>query len=168
MKLRAPDVAALATTLEELVLWLRHATPSELSSSTITALGRLDREGPLRVSELARRERMTQPGVTILVNRLAQAGLAERVPDPTDGRAALVRITAEGEALIAERHEARISALRTRLAQLDDDDRARILAALPALDRLIDTPPRSSDSTPRPTDTAPRPTDSTSREADPA
>ncbi len=55
-------------------------------------------EGPLRVSDLAEREAMTQPGVTMLVNRLADAGLRRARPDPTDRRAALVRITAAGRA----------------------------------------------------------------------
>jgi DNA-binding MarR family transcriptional regulator len=133
------DVRALAQGLESLVIWLRRQTPTTMSSSTITALERLRTEGPLRVSELATREAMTQPGVTLLVNRLAEAGFAERVPDPTDRRAALVRITAAGQAALAERHALRAAALRSRMAQLSDHDQQLLTAALPAIKRLITT-----------------------------
>jgi DNA-binding MarR family transcriptional regulator len=134
------DAQALATGLERLSMWLRHQVPQTVSSSTITALDRLDTEGPLRVSELAEREAMTQPGVTILVNRLAEAGWAERFADPTDRRATLVRITAAGRERLADRNAARARVLRDRIAELSDDDQQLLTAALPALERLIGRP----------------------------
>lgn len=138
--MRLADVRALAHGVDRLVLWLRRSTPAEYSSSTMSALDRLQSEGPLRVSELARREAMTQPGVTVLVNRLAESELAERVPDPTDGRASLVRITAAGVEAITRRHDARASVLRERIAALTEDDQQLILAALPAIERLVSEP----------------------------
>jgi DNA-binding MarR family transcriptional regulator len=137
--MKLADVRELAAGLERLTLWLRRQSPQTVSSSTITALDRLATEGPLRVSELAAREAMTQPGVTMLVNRLADAGYAERVADPTDRRAALVRITEAGRAVLAERTALRGRVLRDRLAQLDFDDQQLLLAALPAIERLIAT-----------------------------
>lgn len=129
----------MAAAIEGLTLWLRRQSPQVVSSSTITALDRLATEGPLRVSDLAAREAMTQPGVTMLVHRMAEAGWAERVPDPTDGRAVLVRITSEGRAVLAERLATRAEVLRVHLAQLSDTDQQRLLAALPALERLTAT-----------------------------
>lgn len=136
------DVRTFGTAIDRLVVWLRRQTPTQLSSSTITALDRLAAEGPLRVSDLARREAMTQPGVTLLVNRLSDAGLAERVPDPTDGRAALVRITDAGRAVLDERHDLRAEILRARLSQLSDSDQRLLVDAVPALERLLDAEPR--------------------------
>lgn len=133
------DVRALASGLDRLTAWLRRQTPTQVSSSTITALDRLRTEGPLRVSELAVREAMTQPGVTMLVNRLADAGYAERVPDPTDRRASLVRITADGEAVLIARYAARAEVIRTALAELSTDDQQLLSAALPAIERLVAT-----------------------------
>lgn len=121
------------------MLWLRRHTTPEFSSSTITALDRLRLEGPLRVSELAAREAMSQPGSTLLVNRLADAGYAERVPDPTDGRASLVRITSTGEAVLRRREDQRAEALRERMENLSEADRTLITAALPAIERLVAT-----------------------------
>jgi DNA-binding MarR family transcriptional regulator len=139
MTVRLADVRALAQAVDRLTMWLRRQTPTTLSSSSITALDRLKVEGPLRISELASREAMTQPGVTLLVNRLAEAGYAERVPDPTDRRATLVRITAAGEAALAERHARRAAVLRERMARLSEDDQQLLTAALPAIERLLHT-----------------------------
>lgn len=144
MSLRLSDARALASGLDRLVYWLRRQTPTEVSSSTITALDRLRGEGPLRVSELAVREAMTQPGVTMLVNRLAEAGYAQRVPDPTDRRASLVRITAQGEAVLTARHAARAEILRAALAELGEDDQRLLNAALPAIERLVATESETS------------------------
>jgi DNA-binding MarR family transcriptional regulator len=135
------DVRELTLALDRLSMWLRRHTPTQVSASTITALDRLRTDGPLRVSDLARLEAMTQPGVTMLVNRLAEAGYAERVPDPTDRRAALVRITKAGEAVLTDRHAARADLLRRCLAQLSDEDQHLLGAALPAIEHLVATVP---------------------------
>jgi DNA-binding MarR family transcriptional regulator len=137
--MRLSDVRALAAGIDHLAKWLRRQTPPPISLSTLSALDRLHTEGPLRISELAEREAMTQPGVTILVNRLAEAGYAERAADPTDRRAALVRITDAGRALLAARHAARAETLRHRIAALSDEDQALLAAALPAIQRLVPT-----------------------------
>lgn len=130
------EASALAAGLDRVTMWLRRQLPPTVSSSTITALDRLAVEGPLRITELAGREAMTQPGVTLLVKRLTEAGYADRLADPSDGRATLVRITPAGRSLLADRNAARARVLQQRLDELAADDRDRLIAALPALDRL--------------------------------
>ncbi len=49
-----------------------------------------------RITELAERAQLTKPTVVYLVNDLEAMGYAERVPDPGDGRAKLVRLTKRG------------------------------------------------------------------------
>lgn len=131
------DLDEIADGLERLSMWMRRVATTQVSSSTITTLDTLRAEGPARISELAERESISQPGMTILVNRLEAAGWAERTPDPSDGRAALVRITAAGGAVLADRHAARTAAVRAKLADLDLADARRLAAALPAVERLI-------------------------------
>lgn len=46
-----------------------------------------------RVSDLAAQARVTKQSAAALVEQLEAAGYVERVPDPTDGRARLVRLT---------------------------------------------------------------------------
>ena len=46
-----------------------------------------------RVSDLAEQARVTKQSAAFLVEQLETAGYVERAPDPTDGRARLVRLT---------------------------------------------------------------------------
>jgi DNA-binding MarR family transcriptional regulator len=57
-----------------------------------------------RPTELAESARVTKQTAGFLVDQLERAGYVERVPDPSDARARLVRITARGRA--AGRHAA--------------------------------------------------------------
>ena len=49
-----------------------------------------------RVTELAQLAQVSKPTVVYLVNDLERLGYVERVPDPADGRAKLVRLTERG------------------------------------------------------------------------
>lgn len=133
----ASGLHGVAEGIERLLMWVRRQAPSQVSSSTITTLDTLAGSGPLRVSELAEREAISQPGMTTLVNRLEAAGQAERVADPSDGRATLVRITEAGRAVLAHRHAERASALLRYLNLLDADERAALVAAVPAVVHLV-------------------------------
>jgi DNA-binding MarR family transcriptional regulator len=132
-----PRLTRVAESIEALVMWVRRQAPTQVSTSTITTLDTLLTDGPLRISDLAEHEALSQPGMTTLVNRLEAAGLAERVADPTDGRATLVRITDGGRAVLATRRADRTAALLAELDRLDDADRAALIAALPAVEQLI-------------------------------
>src|SRR6185312_1338742 len=66
-------------------------------SRTEVGVLRVLRSGPRRITELAAEERVTQPAITLLVNRLTERGLVQRIPDLTDRRAVLVSLTAAGD-----------------------------------------------------------------------
>lgn len=134
------DATALADGLDRLIMWGRRYAPVMVSSTTVTTLDTLRADGPMRVSELAVAESVSQPGMTALVNRLEAAGHAERYADPADGRASLVRITDAGRQLLADRRAARRDSLRPVIEQLDKTDQKALLAALPALEKLISLP----------------------------
>ncbi len=53
-----------------------------------------------RVSELAVQAQITKQSMGALVEHLEQQSYLERLPDPTDGRASIVRLTARGDALV--------------------------------------------------------------------
>jgi DNA-binding MarR family transcriptional regulator len=76
--------------------------------------------------------------MTVLVSRLEHEGWVERRTEPTDGRVVNVAITREGIAVLEQAMAARNDALRERLARLAPAEHAALLAALPALDNLID------------------------------
>lgn len=64
----------------------------------------LDDEGT-RVSELAARAQITKQSMAELVQHLERHGYVERVPDPSDRRAKLVRATARGGEVYALAHK---------------------------------------------------------------
>ena len=53
-------------------------------------------DGGSRVTELAQLAQVSKPTVVYLVNDLERLGYVQRVPDPADGRAKLVRMTDRG------------------------------------------------------------------------
>ena len=59
-------------------------------------IGQHLKDGGSRITELAELTQLTKPTVVYLVNDLEQLGYVERVPDPADGRAKLVRMTERG------------------------------------------------------------------------
>ena len=68
---------------------------SQVRISHIGLTRNLDRSGT-RVTELARRANMTKQGMSELIGQCELVGLVERAPDPTDGRAKIVRFTQHG------------------------------------------------------------------------
>jgi len=73
----------------------------------------LDPEGT-SVSELARRAQITKQSMAELVAHLERHGYVERVPNPADGRARLVRATARGTEVYAIAREV-VAELEERL-----------------------------------------------------
>jgi DNA-binding MarR family transcriptional regulator len=130
----AAGVAAGLERLIGLFRWL--SPPSGLSLTAAATLATLERGGPRRLTALAAREGVTQPAMTQLVARLQDTGLVDRAPDPADGRVVQVRITAEGQAMLARRRAVRAERLAGLLARLSPDEQAALAAALPAMDAL--------------------------------
>ena len=95
------------------------------------------REGPRRITELAAEERVTQPAITLLVNRLEGRGWVKRVPDPSDGRAVLVSLTPVGEDVFERLRAEYRALLHDEMAMLDDTEVEALAAAVQILDRLI-------------------------------
>lgn len=68
------------------------AGASDLTPTQARLMAQIDPDGT-RVVTLAARARTTKQSATSLVDQLERAGYVERVPDPADGRAKLVRLT---------------------------------------------------------------------------
>ncbi|WP_082772616.1 MarR family winged helix-turn-helix transcriptional regulator [Actinoplanes sp. TFC3] len=140
----------LTVVLEQLTRLVRQlATAGELSMSALMLLGRLEREGPQRLTELAVGEGVSQPGMTQLVGRLERDGWVRRTTSTGDRRGVLVEVTPAGRELVGVRRNQRAEALNHLLSTLHPEDQAAIGRALPALTRLIEA--RTSVTTPRST-----------------
>ena len=71
------------------------AARAQVSAAHIHITRHLAREGS-RLTELADRAQVTKQTASLLVAALEREGLVERVPDPSDGRARLIRLSARG------------------------------------------------------------------------
>ncbi|AMM19628.1 hypothetical protein AX769_05080 [Frondihabitans sp. PAMC 28766] len=130
--------AEVARALEGLITWIRQSRqPQDLSVSALGVLSRLEALGPTRVTELAEREGLSQPGTTTLVNRLVAADYATRGSDAADGRVVLVAITPEGVSRLHAYREGRSQLVASRLKLLSPADRDALQKALPALEHIV-------------------------------
>lgn len=74
---------------------LREMGHTHTRRSHVNLTRHLDLEGT-RITELARRAAMTNAAMTELIDQCEALTLVERVPDPADGRARIVRFTPDG------------------------------------------------------------------------
>ncbi|MEU6575252.1 MarR family transcriptional regulator [Streptomyces sp. NPDC046805] len=128
----------LMIAVEQLVRYVRKsATAGGLSTAASSALGRLGREGPQRLTVLARAEGVSQPNMTQLVTRMERAGLVQRVADSSDGRVVLVEATDSGLEIFRQRHAERAQALQRLIEEMPEPEQHAVKVALPALARTI-------------------------------
>jgi DNA-binding MarR family transcriptional regulator len=103
----------------------------------LSALVTVEQHGPLRLSELARREAVTAPTMSRVLASLDEQGLVIRTPDPNDARGVRIVLSEDGAARLAEVRSHRTALVARRLVRLAEEDRERIVAALPALEALL-------------------------------
>lgn len=103
----------------------------------LSAMVTIEEHGPLRLSDLARREAVSVPTMSRVLAALDEQGLVVRTPDPQDARGVLVTLSDEGERRLAHVRSHRTALVARRLGRLDAEQRARLLAALPALEALL-------------------------------
>jgi DNA-binding MarR family transcriptional regulator len=128
--------ARLRVSATRLARLLRRQGDTGLSPSQISALTSVELHGPLTLGALADHERVAPPTITRVVAKLEEAGLVARRPDARDRRVVQVSVTPAGEALLAAVRARKDLWLAERLADLGDEDRARLAAALDVIDRL--------------------------------
>ncbi|MCU1666469.1 MAG: regulatory protein MarR [Pseudonocardia sp.] len=103
----------------------------------LSALATVEQHGPLRLSELARREAVTAPTMSRVLAALDDQGLVIRTPDPSDARGVRIVLSEEGAVRLAEVRSHRTALVARRLARLDADQRQILEAAMPALEALL-------------------------------
>lgn len=86
--------------LERRVLDGMRAAGFDVTLAQSRVFQRLD-EGGSRITHLAESAGVTKQTAGYLVDQLEEAGFVERVPDPSDARARLVRVTSRGREAVA-------------------------------------------------------------------
>jgi DNA-binding MarR family transcriptional regulator len=104
----------------------------------------------LRMGELSKRMMVTGGNVTGIADKLVQEKLVVRVPDPNDGRAYAVKLTAAGRRAferMAAAHEVWITEL---LGGVSPQDKRKLIELLSQIKRHLNAPPAASGDRPGP------------------
>ncbi len=140
------NARALADQLRPVLLRLARELRREAQSLGITGgqvalLAQIKKNPGVTASELAERERMSAPGMSGHVARLETAGLIERTR-AADRRRIGLTLTPDGVKILASVRKRRTAWLAEHLEGLTDSERDAIVAALPALEQLLEVPAR--------------------------
>ena len=135
---------ALASALRLSVVRLNRRLRGQRADTSVTltqlaALATLKRHGALTPGELAAHEKVQPPSMTRVLAALEERGLVERRPHPTDGRQALVELTAEGRDLLRSEVRMREAWLARKLGELTEEERATLRSASELIDRLVES-----------------------------
>jgi DNA-binding MarR family transcriptional regulator len=106
-------------------------TGARLSALSVVVYG-----GPQSLGSLARRERVSTPTMSRIVDALVRDGLVERAADVEDRRSVRLTATAGGRRLMERGRARRIDRLARELATLDSDELDALELALAALEEL--------------------------------
>lgn len=108
------------------------AGAADLTMAQARLMSRIDAGGS-RITDLATQARVTKQTASFLVDALEQAGYVERVPDPSDGRARLVRLAVKGLALVPIGQHAVETAIGEWTEVVGDDRLREITRTLAAI-----------------------------------
>ena len=132
------EIARLRVAIGRLHRRMVQSTSGNLTFSQTSALVAVEKVGPIRLGELAARERVAAPSMTRTVSGLVEAGLLHRAGDPQDGRSFLLSITDVGRGFLEGLRTERNAALAEGVAHLTPEEYAALRAALPVLEHLAE------------------------------
>jgi DNA-binding MarR family transcriptional regulator len=139
--------ATLAVELHDVIGKLRRrmreqADAGDLPPSHVNVLRRLEREGPVTVSALARAAGIRSQSMGATVAALQAAGLVSGTPDPADGRQTLLSLTPSCRKWMRQTRAAKQDwLLRAIDAELSPREQQELARALALLQRVVAAQP---------------------------
>ncbi len=104
-----------------------------ISGAQLWALGEIDAQAGLRVSDLTQKMSLHQSTVSNLVERLSSAGLLRRVREAGDNRVVRLRLTSAGKKLVARAPKPARGVLPDALENLDKGSLMKLSSSLESL-----------------------------------
>jgi DNA-binding MarR family transcriptional regulator len=141
------STAEIERAVSEIVFWsVRNDVQQEtmrrakcrLPRGTVWLLARMAKSEPVRLSDLSNSLGVDNSTLTPQAQRLEREGFIVREQDPADGRAALLRVTRTGRALLGRLHRTRCAMFDEVLGDWPDRERARAAAVLSSLARTLE------------------------------
>jgi DNA-binding MarR family transcriptional regulator len=122
--------------------WVTHAWQNQqegLHPAAAMLLHDLALHGECRPSDLAKRRMVDVSVISRQISQLSAAGLIDRRPAPGDGRAALLRVSAQGEAELKRWRENYLDFFRSALENWTDDEITELTTRLASMNEALRT-----------------------------
>jgi|SRR5690348_1628762 len=113
-----------------------HGLQPELSDTQLGALATLERHGAMTPGGLAEHEKVQPPSMTRVIAVLEERNLVMRAPHASDRRQVMLTVTDQGKELVQQSRRLREAWLARRLRELTPEERAKLRAAAPILEKL--------------------------------
>ena len=141
--MQTPDSHAVETVLHGLLsvgrMFRQGGAQDSLDPGTFWLLKTMASSGPLRVTEVASSVNLDPSTVSRHLSQMERSGLIDRTPDPADGRAQLVAVSAEGRQQLEAAFARRRELLARSLADWDPHDLAEFERLLNKFARAIES-----------------------------
>ena len=121
--------------------WTHFAKSTGLSMPQFSILMQLHYKGPCGMSQISERFDVTAAAASQLVDKLVQAGYIERTEDPSDRRAKLLKLSANGAKLVEDGIQERyrwMDELTTKLSAAEQTQISEALSILTEAARQMD------------------------------
>jgi DNA-binding MarR family transcriptional regulator len=133
------EVIRLRRVIGRLARMLNASSSTEdLTPTQASILGLVVGRGPIGLADLAELEGLNKTMLSRMVTKLDNAGLVRRLTDPTDLRAVRLEATAPGKRAMTRIIKRRTETVTAIVAGLPEEDTAKLIAALPALEALAE------------------------------
>jgi DNA-binding MarR family transcriptional regulator len=118
---REQTIETLLVSVNRLIRTAVQSTGNTTSPAVWRTLGILETDQPLRLGELAKASRVSQPTMTRLVAGMLADGLIARCVDPDDSRGQLIEITDAGASRLTDWRATLTRTVGPLFADLDED-----------------------------------------------
>ncbi len=103
---------------------------TNLTSTQYKVLALINHMQPCRMSDLSDAAMVSTSSLTIMLNRLVEEGLVERLGSKQDRRVIKVQLTEKGKRLLKKTHDGYLDVLEEVIAGLEDSQKETLLKLL--------------------------------------
>jgi DNA-binding MarR family transcriptional regulator len=135
------EVGVMVRRIRRVIAERARSVHDDLQVAAYFILANVAETGPKRASAVVEEFGIDKGAVSRQVQQLCDLGFLERTPDPVDGRAMMLSVTAEGQRRLSATAAERRSLLDQRLAGWSDEDLASFVTALGRYNRTLDARP---------------------------